>query len=122
MKRFVDHTQKLNEIVPEKNTTPKREVKRVDTGIRKENKQIDLDYRVSISPSRNPERGSFKVKPTEVNHFTGRRKTVDDKRIVDIEVQRNSDGGAKDHGKTDDELFVQVGEHTQVFKYGDQED
>ena len=59
MKRFVDHTQKLNEVVPENNISPKREVKRVDTGIRKENKQVDLDYRVSISPSRNPERGRF---------------------------------------------------------------
>ena len=51
MKRFVEHTQKLNEAIPE-SPQPKREIKRVDTGLRKENKQVDLEYRVSISPSR----------------------------------------------------------------------
>ena len=73
---------------------------------------------MSISPARNPEKGRFTVKPTEVNHFTGRRKTVDDKRYVDIEIKRDSSAP----GGVDDELYVQVSEHTQVFKYGDQED
>ena len=70
---------------------------------------MDLDYRVSISPSRNPEKKScFVVKPTEVNHFTGRRKTMDDERHVDIEIKRGGDT----KGEIDDELYVQVGEHT----------
>lgn len=58
MKRFVDHTQKLESAVP-KSPEPKREVKRVDTGLRKENQQVELDYRVNISPSRNPGKGGF---------------------------------------------------------------
>ena len=36
MKRFVEHTQKLDKVVPE-SPPPRREVKRVDTGLRKEN-------------------------------------------------------------------------------------
>ena len=36
MKRFVQHTQKLDEAVPE-SPPPKREISRVDTGLRKEN-------------------------------------------------------------------------------------
>ena len=84
---------------------------------------------MSISPSRNERAGSkgaFTVKPTEINHFTGRRKTFDDQRHIDIEVQRERDGtgiknlASRDKSKNnDDELYVQVGEHTQVFKYGD---
>lgn len=40
MKRFVDHTQKLNKICPESPELGKneREQKRVDTGLRKENR------------------------------------------------------------------------------------
>ena len=36
MKRFVEHTQKLDKAVPA-SPPPRREVKRVDTGLRKEN-------------------------------------------------------------------------------------
>ena len=55
MKRFVEHTQKLNDAIPEKSPNNRRQrsiSKRVDTGLRKENQQVDLDYRVSISPER----------------------------------------------------------------------
>ena len=53
MKRFVEHTQKLNEAIPEKSPQRQRSIsKRVDTGLRKENQQVDLEYRVSISPER----------------------------------------------------------------------
>ena len=77
---------------------------------------------MSISPSRNERpgsKGAFTVKPAEINHFTGRRKTLDDQRHVDIEVQRERDGtsiknlASRDKSKNnDDELYVQVGEHT----------
>ena len=76
MKRFVEHTKKLNESIPE-SPEPKREVKRVDTGLRKENRQIDLEYRVSISPERRRSHSkSFSLKPTQINHFTGKPLTV----------------------------------------------
>ena len=61
------------------------------------------------------------MKPTQVNHFTGRRKTLDDQRHVDIELTRENDGSnniknlaaPRDKSKNnDDELYVQVGEHT----------
>ena len=86
---------------------------------------------MSISPSRNERpgsKGAFTVKPADINHFTGRRKTLDDQRHIDIEVPRERDGtgiknlASRDKKADDDELYVQVGEHTQVFKYGDKED
>ena len=123
MKRFVEHTQKLNEAIPEKSPDRRQRSisKRVDTGLRKENQQVDLEYRVSISPERKRSTSKgFQVKPTEINHFTGRRKTLEDKRHVDLEIQRDSD--VSGNMKRDDELFVQVGEHTQVFKYGERPD
>ena len=88
-----------------------REVKRVDTGLRKENQQIDLDYRVSISPSRETRqqnKSSFVLKPTEINHFTGKQKTEKDQRVIDIELKReNSDvRGREKSRKNDDELYV----------------
>ena len=93
--------------------------------MREENKQIDLDYRVSISPTRNRSRSKgFTVKPTSVNHFTGKRLTVEDTRTVDLEVPRDAlqSGKKRTASEDDQELFVQVGEHTQVFKYGNKDD
>lgn len=91
MKRFIEHTQTLNQACPEKPKSPPREQKRVDTRLREENKQIDLDYRVSISPSRKRSKSKgFTIKPTSVNHFTGQKLTVDDTRTVELEVNRES--------------------------------
>jgi len=43
---------------------------------------------------------------------------------VDIQLNRRDLQGKaeKTGGDCEDELFVQVGEHTQVFKYGERED
>jgi len=65
--------------------------------------------RVSISPSRKKQGAGFSVKPTAINHFTG-------KRIKDNEVKIEVD-----KPKDNEELFVQVGEQTKVFKYGEAE-
>ena len=115
MKRFIEHTQVLSQACPEKAQQPRREQKRVDTRLREENKQIDLDYRVSISPSRKRSKSrGFTVKPTQVNHFTGKKLTVDDTRTVELEVKREDVQGGYKKTPTDDddELYVQVGEHT----------
>lgn len=77
MKRFIEHTQKLNEICPE-SPPQRREIKRVDTGLHPENRQVDLEFRVSISPERKRSLSKgFAVKPADINHFTGKRKSVD---------------------------------------------
>jgi len=113
MHRFIEHTQVLNNACPPNPPAPRREPKRVDTRLRDENKQIELDYRVSISPSRNRSRSrGFTVKPTQVNHFTGKKLTVDDTRTIDLEVRREQVQSGKGQPDEDKELFVQVGEHT----------
>ena len=93
MKRFIDQTQKLNEICPE-SPPPRREIKRVDTGLRPENRQVDLEFRVSISPERKRSLSKgFVVKPAEINHFTGKRKSVG---TVELEVNRDLTKGFED--------------------------
>ena len=52
---------------------------------------------------------------------------MEETRTVDIEVKRenlNTEGvaGGPSNQQDDNELYVQVGEHTQVFKYGDKDD
>ena len=94
MKRFVQHTQTFqNEDGSSPEPRPKREQKRVDTGLsprkakqREEvpTREIDLkedEVKVSISPSRrvsqpSAQKKGFMVKPAEVNYFTGRALTA----------------------------------------------
>jgi len=73
MQRFVQQAVLVNAASP---TRPKREIKRVDSGLGNRSKSTYKceDINVSISPTHHQKqlnRGTFSVRPTEINHFTG---------------------------------------------------
>lgn len=66
---------------------------------------------MSISPPRKRAKG-FALKPTEINHFTG-KPIKRNQEAIDIEIDREA------IKKDDPEIYVQVGEVKQVYKYGE---
>ena len=78
---------------------------------------------MSISPARRHQRnrsrgGDFQVKPATVNHFTGQRLAADHGPEMEEAERRKPLGAGPD---ADKELHVQVGDRTQVFKYGEED-
>ena len=132
MKRFVTKTMIEGKHGNEDEASPSPDQrdrqKRVDTGLglRRDRELKESDYKVSISPGKNGRRQNaktFQVKPTEINHFTGKRKSMSPDRNAPRNPSMGPNQGLKSPSANDGpELKVQVGERTAVFKYGDKED
>ena len=132
MKRFVKYTQTLEgdngELIDIGSKSPerqrKRSIQRVDTGLKRRSshdgndaKEKDLeDYKVTISPSRDPKQRYFErnkvftVKPSQINNFTGKRISSPEKEKSRSPAKR---GEASQFIDLDGpELKVQVGDKT----------
>ena len=130
MKRFVTKT-----MVEGREGSPdhpdgdnRRQQKRVDTGLglKRDTELKESDYKVSISPGKDQRRRgnhkTFEVKPTEINHFTGKRMSNHESVSPDRRALKGSQLGdgrgmlspaSKNEGP---ELKVQLGDQTQIFK------
>lgn len=82
---------------------------------------------MKITAGRGPgksNKGGFTIKPTSVNHFTGKKlPSLEDNSITDPQASREDLRNSKTHliSESQDLLYVQLGDKTQVFGFGQQE-